>query len=317
MLSKRFIFIGAAALLVLGSLACSISGGVTVEGPMASTEAGGEERTSPAEPLAEATPRPEPTEATEAPVVDTSAPTEAPPAEGPTAEPVPPTPPPPVEPPPDQDPLEVAEIPELEVTNLDPRGQGLGNLGTFRQRMRASYTATGSDYKGSYEYDADVNTAQQAVHVTVSGSSPAIDELPANTLQVIWIGTKAWFKIGNQPWLPYPESVQALPFSEQLYSAGSFMPYVLYFERVEPDETVNGILCAHYTYDVDNVPTQYGTVSGTGDVYVALDGGYVVRYTLDGSGTFDEYFVGQGTISLVYDTYDVGAGIDITPPRLR
>jgi hypothetical protein len=38
---------------------------------------------------------------------------------------------------------------------------------------------------------------------------------------------------------------------------------------------------------------------------VALDGGYVVRYTLDGSGTFEDYFQGGGTLHLVYDTYDV------------
>ena len=90
--------------------------------------------------------------------------------------------------------------------------------------------------------------------------------------------------------------------------------YVRHFQRVEPDEVVNGIPCVHYTYNVQSVPTQYGTVSGHGDVYVALEGGYVVRYTLEGSGTFEDYFQGSGTLSLVYDTYDVGAPISISPP---
>lgn len=49
--------------------------------------------------------------------------------------------------------------------------------------------------------------------------------------------------------------------------------------------------------------------------YVALEGGYVVRYTLDGSGTFEDYFRGGGTLHLVYDTYDVGAPIGIQAPR--
>jgi hypothetical protein len=48
---------------------------------------------------------------------------------------------------------------------------------------------------------------------------------------------------------------------------------------------------------------------------VALEGGYVVRYTLDGSGTFEDYFQGSGTLHLVYDTYDVGAPISIQAPR--
>ncbi|MCK4315583.1 MAG: hypothetical protein KAX24_07410 [Anaerolineae bacterium] len=48
---------------------------------------------------------------------------------------------------------------------------------------------------------------------------------------------------------------------------------------------------------------------------MALEGVYVVRYTLDGSGTFENYFRGGGTLHLVYDTYDVGAPIGIQAPR--
>lgn len=318
--NRSTIIWGIALLLILSSLACSISGGVTVEGPLVTPQAGEEKTDVPPELPTETTSppaadTPQPTEATTPPEADTPAPTEPPATD--TLEP-PPTelPPaePPAEPPADQDPLEEAEIPELEVTDIDPQGEGLGHLGTFRQRMQASFTAEGSDYTGIYNYDGEVNTADQAVHLTVSAEGPAAMTLPANTIQVIWIGTQAWFKIGNQPWLPYPESVQALPFSEQVFAVGNFLPYVQYFQRVD-ERVVNDVPCAYYTYDAQNLPTQYGTVSGHGDICVALDGGYVVRYTLDGSGTFDEYFVGSGTLHLEYDTYDVGADIVIRPPR--
>lgn len=304
---------GVALLLVLSSLACSISGEVNVEGPELTIQAGGGETATPTAPPVEATTpleteAPQPTEApaaTEAPE-----PTEEPPTpQAGETEPAPP------EVPPDQEPLEAAEIPELEVTTLDPHGEGLGHLGTFRQRMTVEFTGQESDYTGVYHYEAEVNTADQAVHITLSAEGPAAQELPANQVQAIWIGTQLWLKVGNQPWLPVPEPVAEIRFDEQMYTVGDFLPYVLYFQRVEPDEEVNGILSAHYTYDAQNLPTQYGTVSGHGDVYVALDGGYVVRYTLDGSGTFEDYFQGSGTISLVYDTYDVGADISIRPPR--
>jgi hypothetical protein len=321
MTKKRYITIGGAVLLlVLGSLACSISGSVDVEGPLVTPQADEEETAASTEAPAEATDTPQPTEATEPPpvapaeieeppVADTPAPTEPPPAEQPPAEPPP-------EPPADQEPLEVAEIPELEVTSLDPQGEGLGHLGTFRQRMRVSFTAEGSDYTGVYNYDAEVNTADQAVHLTVSAEGAAAMELPANTVEAIWIGTQIWVKVGNQPWLPVPEGVEALPFDEQVFAAGNFLPYVQYFQRVD-ERVVNGINCAYYTYDAQNLPTQYGAVSGSGDICVALDGGYVVRYTLDGSGTFAESFQGSGTLQLAYDTYDVGADIVIRPPRGR
>lgn len=295
--------------LILSGLACS-SAEVDMEGVESTAEAVGGTISAAATAIptlvaAEATTPPEPTQ------VSTEAPggAEAPPATEPPAtesgEP---------EPPPAQDPLEVAEIPELEVVTLDPSGEGLGNLGTFRQRMTVDFTAEEVDYSGTYHYEADVNTGDQAVHIVVSAEGAAVDQLPASSVQAIWIGTQLWLKLGNRPWLPIPESVAALEFDEQMLAVGDFLPYARQFERVG-EETVNGIECARYTYDADNLPTEYGTVSGTGDVYVALDGGYVVRYTLDGTGTFEENFQGSGAISLVYDTYDVGAGIVIEPPR--
>lgn len=308
--NRLFFILGVTLSLVLGSLACSISGGVEVEGPLVTPGASEEQATPPAR----ATPTAEAALPTEAPAEPTEPPTaEAAPTEAATTEPATE----PVEVPAGEDPLAIADIPELEVTSLNPQGQGLGHLGTFRQRMVVSFDAEGSGYSGAYTYDADVNTADQAVHVTVSVEGAAAQEMPANSLQIIWIGTQAWFKIGNQLWLPMPESVEALPFDSQVFAAGSFLPYVQYFQRVEPDETVNGIPSVHYTYDADNLPTQYGTVTGQGHIYVALEGGYVVRYTFDGSGTFngEEGFEGSGALHLAYDTYDVGAAIDIQAPR--
>lgn len=301
---------GVALLLVLSSLACSISGEVNVEGPDLTIQAGeedaGSEEATPTAPPPE-TETPQPAEATTPPETETSQPTEPPAADtpAPTA--------PPIQVTAGQDPLALAEIPELQATTLDPTGEGLGHLGTFRQRMTVEFTGDVGDYTGIY-YDAEANTADQAVHITIRADGPAAQELPANQVQAIWIGTQLWIKLGNQPWLPVPESVAALQFDEQLFGVGDFLPYVQYFEKVG-EETVNGIPSVHYTYDAQNLPAQYGAMSGHGDIYVALDGGYVVRYTLDGSGTFEEQFQGSGTLSLVYDTYDVGADINIQPPR--
>ena len=304
--------VAAAALaLVLGSLACSFSGEVDPAAVELTAEALGGTVSAAATALPTALPV-EPTtppEPTETPA-ETGGEAEAPPATEPAAtEPAPSEPPPPA-----PDPLEVAEIPELEVVTLDPSGEGLGNLGTFRQRMTVDFTAEEVDYSGTYRYEADVNTGDQAVYLVVSAEGAAFDQLPANSLQAIWIGTQLWLKVGNRLWMPIPESVAAIEFDEQVLAVGDFLPYAREFERVG-EETVNGIACAHYTYDADDLPTECGTVSGTGDVYVALDGGYVVRYTLDGTGTFEGDFQGSGSIDLVYDTYDVGADIVIQPPR--
>jgi hypothetical protein len=325
MMKDRTVFVwGVVLMLVWVSLACSFSGEINPgnsEPTSATKEENTDEATKPS-----ATDVPTPAEATE-PAEESStqvAPTEEvaveptlpPPTEAP-AEPTeaPTLPPQTVE---EKDPLEVAEIPELKVPEVDASSEGMGHLGTFRQRMSIKFTAEDSSYASILNYDSEVNTDAQAMHVTLGAEGPAAQDLPANTVEVIWIGTNMWVKVGKQPWIPVQEDVGALPFDEQILAVGDFMPYVQYFERVDERE-MNGVPCAYYTYTADNVPTKYGTVSGSGDICVALDGGYVVHYTLKGHGTFesDEFFQGSGALELVYDTYDVGAPIDIDQPRAR
>jgi hypothetical protein len=301
---------GATLLLVLSALACSFSGGVDWAGSSATAEAT-------ELPVATEAPKPtEPPEATDAPPPSELPPTEAP--EAPEATVAPATESPPIDVPEHEDPLETADIPELQVSDLDPRGEGLGHVSTFRQRMRASFTEEGSDYTSIFAYDAEVNTGDQALHAIISAEGTAAMELPANTLEIIWIGTEMWAKIGRQPWVSVPQGVEALPFAEQALAIGDLLPYVQHFDKVD-DRTMNEVPCAYYTYDAENVPTKYGYVNGQGDICVALDGGYVVHYTLDGSGTFTEedFFQGSGTIQLVYDVDGVGAPIDVSPPRAR
>jgi hypothetical protein len=295
---------GVALLLALSVLACSFSGQMDL-GSATSQPGGGEtaEATNPS--------------ATKAPgTAETTAPPPA--AEAPAPTSIPPTATPLAEPPEDEDPLEVSDIPELEDPGLDPRGEGLGHLSTFRQHMRVSFTEDGTGYTSVFQYDAEVNTGDQALHVVVSAQGAAAMELPANTVEVIWIGTQMWVKVGKQPWVPVPEDVAALPFNEQVLAVGDFLPYVQHFDKVD-ERVMNGVSCAYYTYDAENVPTKYGYVNGHGDICVALEGGYAVHYTLDGSGTFtdEDFFTGSGAIQLVYDVDGVGDSIVIKPPRAR
>lgn len=257
---------------------------------------------------------PVPAEATPTKQAEAATATSVPPAPTATPKQAEP-PPPPVEVPTDKEPLEVAQIPELQVATLDPRGTPLGQIETFRQRMKAEFFAPQSTYSGVYYYEAEVNTGAQAVHIVVTAEGTAAQQFPANKVEAIWIGTRLWIKVGNLAWVPVPEDVSEAQFDEQTVSVGQFLPYVSTFDRIQPDETVNGLSCAHYSYDVQDVPSEYGTVDAQGEIWVALDGGYVVRYTLEAVGQFPEYFEGTGTFRLTYDTYDVGVDIQIAPPR--
>ncbi|MEA3308005.1 MAG: hypothetical protein U9Q70_00650 [Chloroflexota bacterium] len=316
---RNRIILAIISLLLISSLACSVSGQVDVDGPLAEAEEITESTpatSATALPLEEP-PTAEGAEATLAPPeVPPPLPTGAPGEEGlaPVATVEAPATEEPVEIPAGSDPLEMAaaEIPELVIATLDPTEGGLGNLGTFRQRLSVQFTGQGT--AGAYIYEADVNPSQAAMQITLRAEGPNAQYLPSNQLQFIWIGNRAWVKVGNQPWLPVPEEVAATQFDEQAFGVGDFLPYVPTFTRVG-EEHINGIATAHYHYAADNLPAECGTVSGAGDIYIALQGGYVVRYTFAGSGTFEGYYAGAGDINLLYDTYDVGAAIDIQPPR--
>jgi hypothetical protein len=216
------------------------------------------------------------------------------------------------EPPP---PPPAGQLETLQLPSLDPAGDGLANLGTFRQKMAVQFNADQAGYSTNMNYSAEVNTGQSAIRIAVAADGAAASNLPSSQMEAIWIGDKVWVKLGNQPWLPVPQSMAEAPFGEQPVSAGAFLPYAPQAQRIEPDETVNGVLSRHYRYNVENLSTEAGTITGSGDIYTAVDGGYVVRYTLNGRGNFQQGLSGSGAINLIYDTYDVGAAISIDSPR--
>jgi hypothetical protein len=143
----------------------------------------------------------------------------------------------------------------------------------------------------------------------------AASQLPSNQVKVIWIGAQAWVKVGRRPWVPVPVTALESEYAGQVVGVGDLLPFVQQAGRVMPDETVNGIACKHYAYDLNNLQTQSGMTSAQGDIWVAKDGGYVVRLTMNGQGTYYGTYSSSGTLNLVYDLYDVNAPISINPPR--
>jgi hypothetical protein len=104
-------------------------------------------------------------------------------------------------------------------------------------------------------------------------------------------------------------------YDGEVVGAADLLPCIRQAERVLPDETVNGIPSQHYVYDVEHLPADVGMTGARGDLWVAREGGYLVRLTLQGQGTYYRNYAGQGTLRLVYDLYDVDVPLTIVPPR--
>ena len=71
-------------------------------------------------------------------------------------------------------------------------------------------------------------------------------------------------------------------------------------------ETVNGVAASHYTFD-ERALMMSDVATSTGEVWVATDGGYVVRYRLSIDGGAEFFGEGMtGTLTWAYDLSDIG-----------
>jgi len=190
---------------------------------------------------------------------------------------------------------------------------GLSGLSSFQQT--AIVELVSGNETGKIDYWGEFTTAPKATHGKVTFSGLAAGGLPIPTFEYIIIEEEAWVKIGRQPWIQVEEGVEKLT-GKQPYSADDFLFVLPSAQRVEPDETIHDIACKHYAYSISDFEYENGTITqASGDIYTAVDGGYIVHYTLLGTGVFDEFGGKQGNIELTYKVFDVNSGIEIQPPR--
>lgn len=81
------------------------------------------------------------------------------------------------------------------------------------------------------------------------------------------------------------------------------------------NETVNGVPTSHYTFD-ERALMMSDVATSTGEVWVAMDKGYVVRYRLSiegGAGYFGEGM--SGTLTWAYDLSDVDQPVTVEAPE--
>jgi hypothetical protein len=80
-------------------------------------------------------------------------------------------------------------------------------------------------------------------------------------------------------------------------------------------ETVNGVRAKHYAWQENSLPV-WGFSAVKGDVWIATDGEYVVKYAVEasGKGTLFGSSQEEGTVRFEYDLTDVNGSFTIEPP---
>ena len=80
-------------------------------------------------------------------------------------------------------------------------------------------------------------------------------------------------------------------------------------------EKMNDIASTHYTFD-EHALAQENLTQSKGEMWVATDGGYVVKYLVSSTGKADYFGEGiAGTLTQDYELTDVGKAITIDVPE--
>jgi hypothetical protein len=225
-------------------------------------------------------------------------------------------------------PAESAEGDAQEEAPLDLNTSisGLENLNSYRNTFRVDWNGTkgGEPVTGFLTMSGAYvrEPAAQEIHFEGQGSLVGEDQGPSN-VTFIQVGDTAWFYESES------DTWAQLPAGSLDFAGGFFFAPQEFLSEFNTDkgqrsllpQEVNGVQCYKYTFDEKDFIGQQDLTQGEvtrakGEAYVAVDGGYVVRFNVDADVRYtdpDQVFQ-EGTITMAFDVFDINQPITIEPP---
>jgi hypothetical protein len=215
---------------------------------------------------------------------------------------------------------------EEESLDLMSSISGLANLNSYRAAFRFDWTGTKDDQPvQGYMQMSSAFVRQppaQELHFEGQGLDSSADQ-GLGKVSFIQVGDKAWFyESSSDSWMQVPAG--SMDFAQGLF----FKPEDLLSDydvskaqRSSSPQQVNGVQAYKYTFDENDfdLPSlAAGEVvqRADGEVYVAVDGDYVVKLTIDAdlSYTDSSEIFQQGNVKMTFDISDINQPITIEPP---
>ena len=210
-----------------------------------------------------------------------------------------------------------AATPEDESLSLASRDTGLDALTSYRLTWHAEWKSTdqGKEEQGTWDWTEEYTSDPKARHLSMSIPDSS-DTARTGAFEMWQIGDTSYMKSG--------EDAECMSFStegaEKDIQKGTFSPSMLgsiedakYVGR----ETINGIPTKHYKYNSKTgMLTALGEVSG--ETWVAIDGGYVVKDTVKWKGGGGFFGLGSNTATgegtWTWALSDANKPFEIKPP---
>jgi hypothetical protein len=198
--------------------------------------------------------------------------------------------------------------------------EGLAVLQSYKSATHLTFVGTdaeGQPVNGSLETREDFTQEPKAQRVQITSTGFEGESTPqGGTLEMITIGDTSYMVTQESDGTTSCISMSSSEDTQM--EQGLFSPNVLgdiSGAKYIKTETVNDIKAKHYTWEEGSL-AGLGFTSAKGDVWVAVDGNYVVKYTAKatGKGTLFGSTEEEGTITVEYTLIEVNGSFTIEAP---
>lgn len=187
---------------------------------------------------------------------------------------------------------------------------GLSDLNSYKATLTLAFDGTrdGKTERWSKTY-VMLTTKEPAVRQLTVEKTGDIDDL--DPVFMAEVDGAAYERLGENA-CNADVADQGNSLAGQLEPAG-FLTGVIGAEEAG-SETVNGVAANHYTFD-ERAFGQLGLAKSTGEMWVASDGGHIVKYVLTTEGTADYFGEGiEGTLTWDYELTEVNQAVTFELP---
>jgi hypothetical protein len=208
------------------------------------------------------------------------------------------------------------------------------DLNSFRSEIGMTWTgiiSDGTDVQGSLEMIIEYVREPPAQRISLSGDYPGLEEMQAQSggtdasLDIYVVDGKTYMNLFGT-WIQTEAQPDQFDVEDMAFGASDELVQDLKGVKYEGRESVNGIEVNHYSFDENAF--QNGDFGGgeienaTGNIYLAVDGNYMVRMDVTMTGTNFEMPTGgdegpfeEGTFEMSLDLSSINEPIDITVPE--
>ncbi|MBC7876375.1 MAG: hypothetical protein H7Y59_04315 [Anaerolineales bacterium] len=194
--------------------------------------------------------------------------------------------------------------------NFPDTKEGLADLPSYKAILIMSFDGIrdGQAYKWSKTYVMSSAKEPAALQLTIEKTGDLVDLDPVFMTEA----NGASYERHGENECTAIAIEEGNSLRERLEPAG-FLIFVIGAEE-SGSETVNDIETVHYTFD-EQAFGQSNMAQSTGEMWVASDGGYIVKYLLTTKGNADYFGEGiEGTLILDYQLTDINQPVTVNLP---